>query len=251
MDSTAPPLLGRTALVTGGAKRLGRAIALRLAEAGADVAIHYHSSADAAADTADAVAALGRRAWALPADLDDPDAAADLFARAAEQAGAIDILVNNASNFPANRVLEFPLESLWENLRLHAASPLMLARALAQQGRPGDIVNMLDSRVVDYDHAHAAYHLSKRTLLTLTKMLALELAPAIKVNAVAPGLILPPPGQNESYLQQLASTNPLNRHGSPEGIAEAVLFLVRSDFVTGQVLYVDGGRHMKGCVYGG
>jgi len=95
-----------------------------------------------------------------------------------------------------------------------------------------------------------AYHLSKRMLFALTRMMALEFAPRIRVNAVAPGLIIPPPGQDESFLQRLASTNPLGRHGDPADVADAVLYLVGAGFVTGQVIYVDGGRHMRGAVYG-
>ena len=104
--------------------------------------------------------------------------------------------------------------------------------------------------MVDYDRAHAAYHLSKRMLFTLTRMMALEFAPQIRVNAVAPGLILPPPGQDASFLERMASTNPLGRHGDASDVADAVLFLTGAGFVTGQVIYVDGGRHMKGAVYG-
>ena len=126
----------------------------------------------------------------------------------------------------------------------------MIARAFGAQGIEGVIVNFLDTRIEDYDRKHAAYHLSKRMLYTLTRMMAIEFAPLVRVNAVAPGLILPPPGKDESYLAQLAHTNPLGRYGDPSHIVEAVLFLVRNDFVTGQVVFVDGGRHLKGKMYG-
>ena len=111
-------------------------------------------------------------------------------------------------------------------------------------------MNLLDSRITDYDREHAAYHLSKRMLFALTRMLALELAPRTIVNAVAPGLILPPEGKDEDYLRRMAHTVPLNRHGDAGDIEQAVLFLLRCEFVTGQVIFVDGGRHMEGRVYG-
>ena len=237
------------ALVTGGAKRLGRATALALARAGVDVVVHYRSSALEAETLAEEIEAMGRRAWMVKADLENADEAAGLFDRAVESAGPIDYVINNASFFDSDTVMDFSLEDLATNINVHAAAPLLLARAQAKAGRPGAIVNFVDARFVDYDREHAAYHLSKRMLATLTRMLAVELAPAVRVNAVAPGLVLPPVGKDEAYLESLAHTNPLNRYGGAEDIAEAVLFLLRSDFMTGQVLFVDGGRHMAGRMY--
>ena len=242
-------LSGRTALVTGAAKRLGRATALALAEAGADVIVHYRSSSEAASDTAGRIGRAGRRAWALQADLADVAQVDSLMKRAVDAAGGVDVLVNNASVFLPSGVLDFSADDLFADVRINAMAPLLLCRAFAAQKRPGDIVNFLDCRIADYDRSHAAYHLSKRMLFSITRMLALELAPQIKVNAVAPGLVLPPAGEDESFLAARAHTNPLGRHGRVEDVTEAVLFLLRNRFVTGQVIYVDGGRHMKGCVY--
>jgi len=251
MADNALPLKGRRALVTGGAKRIGRAVALSLAEAGADVIVHYRASQDAAEATAEDVRRAARRAWAVQADLGEPAEAGRLMARAIDAAGAIDILVNNASAFTDDTVMDFTPENLHASVQLHAMAPLTLSRAFAAQSiQAGDIVNFLDSRMEDYDRLHASYHLSKRMLWTITRMLALELAPAIKVNAVAPGLILPPEGKDDSYLARLAHSNPLNRVGSVEGVTAALRLLVESDFVTGQVIYVDGGRHIRGGVYG-
>ena len=109
----------------------------------------------------------------------------------------------------------------------------------------GKIVNLLDSRIVGYDFPHAAYYLSKRLLAILTEMAALKFAPSISVNAVAPGLILPPPGKDQSYLQELSASVPLQRHGGPQDIVDALLYLLKSEFLTGQVIYVDGGRHLR------
>ncbi len=250
MTTREHPLSGRTALVTGAARRLGRAVALALARAGADVVLHYRASGEEARGAAAAIEAAGRRAWCLQADLAEPDEVESLMPRAVDAAGGVDILVNNASVFAPSRVLDFRPADLHENVQVNTMAPLQLCRAFAAGGRGGDIVNFLDCRVVDYDSTHAAYHLSKRMLFSITRMLALELAPDVKVNAVAPGLILPPPGEDDGFLQRQAHTNPLNRHGTPGDIAAAVLFLLTSRFVTGQVIYVDGGRHMKGSVYG-
>lgn len=249
MDDSSTSLAGKTALVTGAARRLGRAMALALAQQGVDVVVHYNRSADEAASLCDEIRRLGVSAWHVQCDLSDAGQTEALFDRVVAQAGPIDILINSASTFNKETLWETSAQSLEANLRLHATAPLILARALAGQKRGGSIVNMLDTRVTVYDREHAAYHISKRVLLTLTRMLALELAPAVTVNAVAPGLILPPAGQDESYLKKLAHCNPLNRHGDPGQVADAVLFLLRSRFITGQVIYVDGGYHMKGHMY--
>lgn len=246
-DQTA--LAGQTALVTGAAKRLGRAIALTLADAGMDLVIHFGSSAEQAERTAEDVRRLGRRATTIVAALDDPSEAEVLFDRAGCEAGPIDLLVNNASVFPSDGLLDFTAESLQRNVQVNAMAPLLLARRFAAQGRDGCIVNLLDARMVDYDRQHVAYHLSKRMLHAITRMLAMELAPRVRVNAVAPGLVLEPEGKDADYLDRLAHTNPLNRHGSPQDVAEAVLFLARSGFVTGQTIYVDGGRNLRGNLY--
>lgn len=243
-------LAGRIALVTGAAQRLGRAVALALAEEGANVIVHFSASAAQAEATARMIRRLRGKAWTVRADLADAAQAEGLIPAAIRAAGAVDYLVNSASIFAPSRLTDFSPEDLAANVQVNALSPLLLARALAAQKRDAAVVNLLDTRITDYDREHVAYHLSKRMLHSLTKMMALEFAPRVRVNAVAPGLILPPPGKDEAYLRRLIHTNPLRRIGSPEGVAAAVLFLLRSDFLTGQVIYVDGGRHLRGCVYG-
>jgi len=240
------------ALVTGAARRLGRALAEALAAEGLRVVVHYGTSAAEAEETVRLVRDLGTDAWPLQADLADGSAAEALVARAADRAGApVDVLVNSASIFAESHLLEFSGQELAANVQVNALAPLQLSRALAAQGRSGQVLNLLDCRILSYDAEHAAYHLSKRMLFSLTRMLALELAPRLRVNAVAPGLILPPPGRDEAYLQALARTNPLQRHGGAGDVVRAALFLMQSGFVTGQVIYVDGGHHMTGRTYGG
>lgn len=244
------PLDERIALVTGGAKRLGRATCLALADAGAAVIVHYNHSGEAALELVDRIRQSGGEAWTLQGDLRNTRRCTEMLAEAARLAGGLDILVNNASIFPAERITETRPDELEHCIAVHATAPLLLSRGLATHCQRGHIINVLDAKIHEYDDAHASYHLSKRMLLTLTRMLALELAPAIAVNAVAPGLVLPPEGKNESYLDALADTNPMHTHGSEADITQAMLYLLTSRFVTGQVMYVDGGRHMKGHTYG-
>ncbi len=243
-------LKGKTALITGGAKRLGKACALALARQGAHLVIHYRTSEAEARDTAREIQALGVKAWTVQGDQGDRDRAGQIFDDAVHQAGPIDILINSASIFPKNRLDEFTWDDLESNIQINAFGPLVLARAFAAQQREGSLLNFLDSRMCDYDRDHAAYHLSKRMFFTLTRMMALEYAPRITVNAIAPGPVLPPPGESQDYLERMAQFNPMRSHGGPEDIADAAVFLLRSRFITGQILFVDGGRHMHGQVYG-
>lgn len=243
-------LAGRTALVTGAGKRIGRAVAVRLAGEGASVVVHYGRSEEEAEPTAAAIRAEGGEAWILQADLADPEQPESVFGQAVEMAGPIDVLVNSASIFPPSRLIDFTVEELHRNVQINAMAPLVLGRALAAQGREGAIVNFLDARMVDCDPEHAAYHVSKRMLFTLTRMMALEFAPKVRVNAVAPGLVLPPDGRPPDDFDGLAHTNPLHKVGSVEGVADAVLYLLQADFVTAQTLFIDGGRRLRGSMYG-
>ncbi len=243
-------LHGMTALVTGAAKRLGRHVALALARQGANIVVHYRSSADEAQQCRRELESLGVQAWTVQADLAIPDEAQALFPGALELAGPIQVLVNSASLFDPSTLADVSFDQLTHSAAVNAWAPFVLSRALAAQGLPGRIVNLLDTRVHGYDWSHVAYILSKHLLAVLTAMMALELAPDITVNAVAPGLILPPPGQDEMYLDKLAPQLPLQRHGDPEDITSAVLFLLQSRFITGQVIYVDGGVHLRGGCHG-
>ncbi len=242
-------LAGKTALVTGAAKRLGSQIALTLAEEGVQVVAHYRNSRDQAEALEDRLKQRAGKAWALRADLADEEQTTALIDSARTQAGPIDFLINNASVFEGETLWQTTAQSLQKNMQIHAYAPLELARHFAKQGRPGQIVNILDSRVHDYDKQHMAYHLSKRALQSLTRILAVELAHAIVVNAVAPGLILPPEGEDADYLERLAHTNPMNCWGHPQDVADAVRFLLHTRFTTGQTLYVDGGRNLRGKMY--
>ena len=243
-------LPGKTALVTGAAKRLGKAVAIELARAGCSVIVHYNRSRDDAEDTAASIRKLGVDAWIVQADFSDPDSIEHLFDAGKSIADRMDFLVNSASVFPSDSLWELTESSLFENVRINALAPFILSRRFSSQCEGGCIVNLLDARILDYDKHHVPYHLSKRMLFTLTRMMSIEFAPRIRVNAVAPGLILPPPGEDKSYLEKLKKTNLLGAVGSPEQISSAVLFLLWNEFITGQIIYVDGGRHIKGRTYG-
>jgi pteridine reductase len=238
-------LEGQTALVTGAGRRLGRAIALALAAEGARLVLHYrHSEQEAEALRAELLAG-GAHAWTVQADLAEAASRETLIPLALEVAGGLDLLVNNAAGFAPSRVESLTFESLVASLELNAWAPFELCRGFrASQGR-GRIVNLLDTRVTGFDWAHVAYLLSKQVLAELTRLMALEFAPEMTVNAVAPGLILPPEGKDETYLEALTDTVPLCKHGDAEDVAAAVVFLLRSDFVTGVTLFVDGGRHLR------
>jgi pteridine reductase len=236
----------KTALVTGAAHRIGRATALALAQDGMDVVLHHRRSGDAARSLAREIEGMGRSAWSLKADFADRAQTARFMQEAVDLAGPIHLLINNASIFEPSRVGEFSAEELDLNIQVNAFAPLVLSRAFAAQDHDGVIINFLDSTITGCDGSHAAYHLSKSMLHSLTRMLAFEWAPRIRVNAVAPGLILPPSGMGQDYLDRKKKENPMNRSGTLAGVIDAVRFLVKSEFVTGQVIFVDGGRHLLG-----
>jgi pteridine reductase len=240
-----PQLAATTALVTGAAKRLGRAIALSLADAGMNVVVHYRRSRSDAALLCRDIKKKGVEAWALPCDLSDPDECETLIDRAQTVCRrTLSTVVNNASVFPKDSIDDVSLERVIDNVRINAWAPFAITRAFAKKARAGCIVNILDARLRRYDRTHVAYSLSKQMLAALTAICAVEFAPSVRVNAVAPGLILPPAGKTRAYLDKLKASVPLRAHGTPQDIADAVLYLVKSPFVTGQVLYVDGGKHL-------
>jgi glucose 1-dehydrogenase len=244
----ATELSGRKALVTGGAVRLGRAIALALAGAGCDVSIQYRSSGRDAHEVLAAIARCGVRGAALEADLTRPDDCARVVGAAREALGGLDVLVNNAAVFLPGDLRTTSLEDWDRQLALDLRAPFLLARAFVDglpRGARASIVNVTDARVRRPGGGHLAYRVAKAGLAHLTELLAVELAPEITVNAVAPGAMLAPPGESTvAFEQRVVSGVPLGRAGGAEPVAGAVLFLLRQDFVTGAVLPVDGGEYL-------
>lgn len=237
----------KVALVTGGAVRLGRALTLALAEQGTKVAIHYGSSVGPAKTLVEEITAQGGKAIALQGDLRQTSTARSVIKRAVAHFGQVDILVNNAAIFePGN--WDNTTEENWErHFAINLRAPFFLSQEFAAQVGPeqnGKIINIADWRGARPSAGYIAYTLTKAGLITMTKSLALALAPQIQVNAIAPGLILPPPDQDQAYLERKAAQIPAQRSGSPEDIAQTLLFLLRSDFITGELSYVTGGEHL-------
>lgn len=250
-------LRGKVALVTGGAHRVGRAIVLALAGRGASIALHYGSSEDAARRTAGEVAALGVEAWPLQADLSRPDEIDALFAAAAAKAGRLDILVNSAASFRRRGFDEITAEE-WDAVQaVNTRAPFLCSQRAAtlirRSRRPGGeaglIVNLIDLASTLAWRGYAHHAVSKAGLRHLTAVAARELAPEVRVNAVMPGAVLPPPGLEAASdgWREMGERLPVGRTGSPEQVGHAVVFLAENDFITGIVVPVDGGEHLLGA----
>jgi pteridine reductase len=238
---------GKVAIVTGGAVRLGKAQALALAARGARLVIHYHTSAGPAHEVVRQIEALGSSATAVQADLSDPGRTPTLIEHAVEVFGQADILVNSAAIFEPG-TWDNTTEENWDrHFNINLKSPFFLTQAFARhvgKERSAHIVNIADWRAVRPGTGYTAYTLTKAALVAMTRSLALALAPNIQVNAIAPGLILPPPGSGSEYLEQYAPHIPAQRAGSAAEIVRALLYLLDTEFVTGDLLYVTGGEHL-------
>lgn len=243
-------LKDRVVMVTGGARRLGRAVALTLAGRGADVVIHYGQSREEAEALAVEIRSLGRRVLIVQAELADVTEIEAMFARVEETLGRLDVLVNSAANFLRVSLEELTEESWDRSLDVNLKGTVFCAREAARMMRQrgeGKIINFADWAALRPYPGFLPYMISKGGVVTLTRALAIELAPAIQVNAIAPGHVLPPDGASAEVMERLASRVPLKRLGTPEDIAKAVLYLIEGgDYVTGQILCVDGGR-LVGC----
>jgi len=235
------------ALVTGGAKRIGRSIALALAGDGWDIAVHYGRSADEARDTVRAIEALGRRAAAFDCDLADAAAVRALPGRCAAELGPLACVVNNASLFEFDSAASFDSETLARAMAVNVAAPLLLAQALSAQlpeGGQGVVINLLDQKLYNPNPDFLSYTLSKSALLEATRLLARALAPHVRVIGVAPGITLASGEQSDAGFAVAHTKTPLGRSSTPEDVAEAVVYAVRARAVTGTTLLVDGGQHL-------
>jgi len=240
-------LEGRNALITGGAVRVGRAITEALAGAGANVFIHYNRSSGPADELAEVIRATGVRAETGSSDLSDPAGGAALIERATAVLGPISVLVNSASGFPADSFADVTPEGWAAAQNLTLGSPLFLTQAFADalpQDSDGAVVNITDVKTMRPYKEHLSYMLAKGGVDTMTRAAALALAPRIRVNAVALGVILPPPGEGADYVNALAAELPLERVGGAGVVADTVVFLARNDFITGEIIRLDGGAHL-------
>lgn len=236
---------GKTALITGGAHRVGRAITLGLAGAGANVVINYNTSSSAAEQTARDAEALGVSALPIQADVADSSQVTAMVDKAKKRFGGVDILINSASIF---KKTPFPASdyTLWQRVTgilidgafycSNAVAPSMLERG------EGAMVFIVDLSVWEPWPGFAAHSVGKAAMLALSRQLALELAPKVRVNAVAPGPVLPPPDYDAAKIERTAHKTLLNRWGAPEDVVKAVLYFVEAEYVTGEVLAIDGGE---------
>ncbi len=247
---------GKVALVTGAAHRVGKAIAAALVREGAHIVVHYGGSADAAQQAAREFEAQGVRVLVQQADLRDPGDIDRLLARVDVTFGRLDILVNSAANFVKRPFADSTVEDWKDVMQTNLRAPFLLTqRAAALMRRierpadqPAAIVNIADMSGLHYWPGYIMHGMSKAGIIHLTRLTAAELAPAIRVNAVAPGAVLPPQGMSEDSARwrELGARVPLKRTGSAEDVAQAVLFLARHDYITGALIPVDGGEHLIG-----
>jgi len=239
------PLSGKTVLVTGAAKRIGRALSLACARAGADIFIHYGTSEAEARQLRDEIVQIGPQAWLLESDLSQPDELPRLIERAAS-IKPLDALINNASIFENLSLAETSLEDWNHHLAVNLTAPFLLSQAFAKQlpvGKQGRIVNLLDWRALRPGADHFPYTVSKSALAAMTKSLAIALAPNITVNGLALGAVLPPTdgAANPKILENV----PAGQWGSLKDVEDALLFLlIGPTYITGEILHVDGGRHL-------
>ena len=244
----------RAALVTGAARRIGRAIALALAGDGWAVAIHHHRSHDAGAALVGEIEGAGGRAVALAADLMRDEQAERLVADAVAALGPLGCLVNNASVFERDEALTVTRDSWDRHIATNLRAPFVLMQHFARQLPPecgGTIVNLLDERAWNLTPHFISYTLSKAGLWTLTQTMALALAPRIRVNGIGPGPTLPSPRQSEAEFRRQCAAMPLGHGTTPAEIAAAVRFILAAPSVTGQMIALDGGQHLGWAQAGG
>jgi len=245
MRSALPAASPPAALVTGGARRIGRAIVLALARAGYAVAIHANRSLAAGAELRDDIARNGGRAGVVAADLADHEGVLGLVPAAAAAVGPLTLLVNNASEFEPDEIGALDRDRFDRHLAVNLRAPLFLAQAFAAQAPAGgSIVNVLDQRVYRPTPRFFSYGLAKSGLYVATTTLAQALAPRLRVNAVAPGPTLPNVWQDDETFARRSAAMPLGHGATPEEVADAVLFLAGANSVTGETIAVDGGQHI-------
>jgi NAD(P)-dependent dehydrogenase (short-subunit alcohol dehydrogenase family) len=241
----------RTVLITGSARRLGREMALALAAAGWQVAVHYRGAAEDAIKTIAACAQLARAGAvfdAFSADLSDEDQARGLLPRVIARFGSVDAVVNNAAVFEHDNAASFGYEALALHLRANTGAPVLLAQALhahvSGRGGQGVVVNMLDQKLWNQNPDFFSYTLSKAALEAANTMLALALAPQVRVVGVAPGLTLSSHLMGQEKFEQLHKLSPLGRSSTPQDVVSAVKFALENQSITGTTLLVDGGQHL-------
>ncbi len=232
------------ALVTGGAIRVGRALALALAEDGYDVAILFNRSKGPAAETAEDIERLGAKCHLVQYDLHDAEGMDAMLGSVLEALPNLRVLVNSASGYTPGPLRETDVATFDDQMQLNLRAPFFMTKAFANQVAEGHVINIIDNKIGYNQYAYAAYLLSKKALAELTRMAALELAPKIQVNGIAPGVILPAVSRSAEYIEWRRQAIPLHRTGAVEDLAGALRYLLNSRFVTGSIMVVDGGENI-------
>jgi pteridine reductase len=238
--------MNSAALITGSSKRIGKAVAEHLASKGWDLVIHYNRSEKHARELTDSLSKKHprQRFIIIKADLTSEIELGTLIPGASEEMRQISLLVNNASVFDSGYIHDTDYELFDRQFIVNLKAPFFLIRDFARYFKKGNIVNFTDTRITKNRSDYAAYSLSKKGLWELTKMAALEFAPDIRVNAIAPGLTLPPEGKGEDYLWKLAEKIPMKRPGSPEDVLKSLDYILDNEYITGQLLFADGGENL-------
>ena len=232
------------ALITGGSKRIGMSMALTLAGMGYDIALHYNSSRKDALAARKQIRDTDAECEIFKADLADPSQAAGLIKEINKKMKGLNLLVNNAAVFYEKPFLDVKEKDFDREFNINFKSPFFLCKHFAETVPGGMIINLLDARVSKVHTAHFVYNLTKNALMHLTLMLAKELGPKIRVNAICPGPILPAEGEDIAQLRKIASKTPLKKTGDTGYINSALKYLVENKFITGEMLFVDGGQHL-------
>jgi NAD(P)-dependent dehydrogenase (short-subunit alcohol dehydrogenase family) len=235
----------RAALVTGSGTRLGAKIALELAKDGCDIALHYYSSEDEAFETQRKIKKTGRECAVFKGDLTDMNFVHELVKVAFSTFPHMNILINSASIFKRTEIKNTTQEVFDQLMSLNIRAPFFLTKEFAKFCRSGNIINILDTKISMYQNAYSAYIISRRALADLTRLAAVEFAPHIRSNGICPGIIMPAEGESAEYVEKLKLRNLLAAKGEVSNITGTVKFLLENDFITGEIIYVDGGENIN------
>jgi len=235
----------KAALITGGAIRLGKAIAIGLAKYGFDIAIHYHSSEKPALETLAEIQSYGVECEAFHFNLSTLTGMEVWFKTVIERFPYLNLLVNSASGYIQKPILETLAEDFDNQLAVNLRSPFFLCKYYRLHSKTGNIINIIDNKIAFNQNTYAAYLLTKKSLAEFTKMAALEFSPHIRVNGIAPGVILPAPSRSKEYIEWRKQGIPLKMQGSTHNITQGIINILENDFITGQIFTIDGGESIS------
>ena len=234
----------KTALVTGGAKRIGAEIVKRLAELGYNIALHYNSSIDNAKKIKREVELAGIICKLFQCDFTEEGKVSTLIKEVKKEFPGLILLINNASIFIREKIINTENHIYNKIFNINFKAPFILSRDFSKNVNKGNIINIIDTKIAKNDFKYSAYTLSKKALADFTLMSAIEFAPGIRVNGIAPGLILPPAGETDEYLEKIAKNIPLKKKGEINDVINALEFLLNNEYITGQIIYVSGGQQL-------